>query len=736
MPPDETLERRSQELYADGYRELKEHFNAEANMVRMDTGFGTYHDPRGSLAYATCLLREGGSENLTLAEEVIDKVLFMQETRPGNAHFGNFRWLFEDDGVTDLNAVEFMLEALAVIVLRSGDQLSPRLQERIREAMRLGLQEIERLDVHLSYTNICLLDIHNSIVCGQTVGDSHYQERGRRKLDAWIAFTARSGAPHEYNSPTYLGVDLVALASLAEHAADQDIALKARLMEERLWLHVASRFHRPTCQFAGPHCRAYRRDTVGAGGFLKVVFYNELGYPELRRPTLYYPWEGEEAHVPVALGRYHLPDYLRPLFEEKPPQWQVRETADAASVVDLTSYLAPDYCLGTSSRSYQVGEPPEPWPQFNAAILYYHKDEPPGYGLLYTRYAVNEFEIGHMADETGRVKGELWDLGAPRCLQHQNLAIVAYGLTPMPITTAVHTLRLDVLLIGKDRATELLVGGRPVSSLPQAVEPLEPVVVADGGVYVGLIPLAPTNMGQEAPIVLDQRGGELALSIHNYSGPSKNFWEYRTLSGPFFKGNVRNGLVMEVASRDDYPSAAAFHEHLAGASLSDSVSGDGVREIEYASGGQALALRYDLRDLRVVERRINGEVYVPPMLEAPGIVQGRAEHLTVGGATLQTGGTPAWLLADETRRVWVSAVTADRPGPLRLEVPAGALEADGFALGKVVWRETEGRVEVEAAPLPVGFRLWAPPSTRVFLNREDVTARLSPAEAGGRTLRL
>jgi hypothetical protein len=736
MPPDETLERRSQELYADGYRELRSTFDADASMVRIDTGFGQYHDPRGSLAYATCLLREGGSENLALAEEVIDRVLSMQETRPGNAHFGNFRWLFEDDIVTDLNAVEFMLEALALIILLFGDRLSPRLQERIREAMRLGLQEIERLDVHLSYTNICLLDIHNSIVCGQILGDRHHEERGRRKLDAWIAFTARSGAPHEYNSPTYLGVDLGALASLAEHASDEDTALRARLMEERLWLHVASRFHRPTCQLAGPHCRAYRHDTVGAGGFLKVTLYKELGYPELRRRTPYFPWEGEEAHVGVALGRYHLPDYLRPLFEEKPPQWQVRETADASSAADLTSYLTPDYSLGTSSRSYQVGDPPELWPQFNAAIIYYRKEEAPGYGVLYTRYAVNEYEIGHAAEENGRVRRELWDLGAPRCLQHRNLAIVAYGLTPMPITTAVNTLRLDVLLIGRDRATDILVGGRPVASLPQPVQPLEPVVLSDGSVYIGLIPLEPTNMGQEASIVLDERGGELALSIHNYSGPSKNFWEYRTLSGPFFKGNVRNGLVIEVASRGDYPSPAAFHEHLVGARLTDSLPGEGVREIEYESGGQALALRYDLRDLRVLERRVNGEVCVPPMLEAPGIVQGRSQPLATDDAALWAGGAPAWLLADKGRRIWVAAITGVERAPLRLQVPPGALEADAFALGKVVWRETEGRVEMEAAPLPTGLRLWAPPPTRLFLNREDVTARLRPAEAGGRALRL
>jgi hypothetical protein len=161
-----------------------------------------------------------------------------------------------------------------------------------------------------------------------------------------------------------------------------------------------------------------------------------------------------------------------------------------------------------------------------------------------------------------------------------------------------------------------------------------------------------------------------------------------------------------------------------------------VREIEYESGGQALALRYDLRDLRVLERRINGEVYIPPMLEAPGIVQGRAQPLTAENAALWAAGAPAWLLADEARQIWVASVTGQEPAPLRLQVPPGVLEADAFALGKVVWRQKEGRVEVEAAPLPAGLRLWAPPSTRLLLNGQDVTARLRPAAAGGRTLGL
>src|SRR3972149_1678818 len=204
-------------------------FDPERDMAVLRTGMGDYHDPRGSLAYAVCLLRDGGQQEAALAERIIGAVLSMQERRPENVRFGNFPRVWEDERVTDLNAVEFMLEALIDVMHRFGGRLTAGLKRRIRDAVRLGLAEIERLDVHLSYTNICLLDILHTVLGAQLVGDAHSLERGRRKLDAWIAYTARSGAPHEFNSPTYCAVDINALAALAERARDREIALKAGL---------------------------------------------------------------------------------------------------------------------------------------------------------------------------------------------------------------------------------------------------------------------------------------------------------------------------------------------------------------------------------------------------------------------------------------------------------------------------------------------------------------------------
>ena len=40
----------------------------------------------------------------------------MQETHEADAHYGNFRWYYEDAGVIDLNAVEFALDGLNELV--------------------------------------------------------------------------------------------------------------------------------------------------------------------------------------------------------------------------------------------------------------------------------------------------------------------------------------------------------------------------------------------------------------------------------------------------------------------------------------------------------------------------------------------------------------------------------------------------------------------------------------------
>ena len=445
-------------------------------------------------------------------------MLALQETREQDAHYGNFRWLLEDPCVTDLNGVEFMLDQLIPLAREHAGALSDDLVESMRAAIALGLAEIDRLDVHPSYTNIALSDIANSVLGGELLGDSRYIERGARRLDEWIAFTIASGAPHEFNSATYVAVDILRLAAIVEGTRNPRIALKARIAEERLWLHVAAHYHPGLAQLGGAHSRSYFDGWSGAGGLLKLMLWKLLGDDDLRRATPYASRSREEGHLDVGLARLHCPDYVERWLREKRYPFEARETPDAARGVDITTYMTPAYALGTASRSYGVGEPPEQWPAFDSVHLYLKRTADPGYGALYARYVINDKVPGagnaHGADDH-------WDEGRHVAVQHRNRAIVAYGL--LPRIRPAHSYKLSVRLLGISAEDEIWIGDRRVDAWPAVVAPGERVVVAAGEAYVALIPLEQTDMGSDAPIELRLAAdGVLTLDIYNYKGPGEN----------------------------------------------------------------------------------------------------------------------------------------------------------------------------------------------------------------------
>ena len=217
--------------------------------------------------------------------------------------------------------------------------------------------------------------------------------------------------------------------------------------------------------------------------------------------------------------------------------------------------------------------------------------------------------------------------------------------------------------------------------------PGEPIVIAEGAAYIALIPLEPSDMAHGAPIVLNRTEHGLVLDIYNYRGPTKTFWEHRSQSGPFYKGNVRNAVIVEVASRADFADVEAFRRHISGARISDSVDDAYVREIAYASDGGSIAMRYSLWDMELLERRFDGVPYVPPMGRAGAIdgsgmqwLQSRDSMIELADAKLLAGRAPKWLAADGDAGRYVFVNPSDEEVPLWLETPRTIIECDAIAL--------------------------------------------------------
>jgi hypothetical protein len=307
------------------------------------------------------------------------------------------------------------------------------------------------------------------------------------------------------------------LAALAQFAEDGATRRLAGEMEGFVWSHVARYWHAATMQLGGPHSRAYRRDVAGAPGFMKVLLYKLLGETRLVAPSPYYSGPDSEGEVQVALTEYHYPPEVGRMFREAETR-DVRE--QVGPDMTLAARISPEFALGTMSRPYGVGEPPELWPQRNSCVLYYRKLSLAGYGVAYCRYRINAGAVGIPSRDSVPAWLDMWDDGVFRSAQDGGRAIVAYGLSPRG-QRPLDSLRLDIRLLGALESGGVRVGERSYRDGILEAQPLEPIVVRDGEVFIGVVPLQATRLGHGSPVAVWREGQEMVISIMNYEGPAR-----------------------------------------------------------------------------------------------------------------------------------------------------------------------------------------------------------------------
>ena len=288
------------------------------------------------------------------------------------------------------------------------------------------------------------------------------------------------------------------------------------------------------------------------------------------------------------------------------------------------------------------------------------------------------------------------DVGAFRGLHFRDKAIGVYGLLPQHEN--VSSIKLDVFIPGREGLGRVLIGDRVVDSLPCEVPPGVPLIIEDGAIFVGVLPLRHSNLGRSAPVRLEAEDGDLVLSVVVYEGPEKRFWEYSALGGPFYRGNIECGVVVEVAERGRFADAVVFAAHLAAATVED-VTAEGVRHIRYRSGGDELQMRYRLDDMELVERTVNGEPVDSVPLEAPTAVQSYVSPLILGGVRLDVPVETSanWLYTDPDGEHDRCHACDGHAGTIRAPVARWAVEVSAPALGlaRIVCRPEQGEVRVE-----------------------------------------
>jgi len=622
-----------------------------------------------------------------------------------------------------------------------------------------------------------------AIARGEQIGDSDLMAKGKRNLEL-LAFRLHAlgpGTPGEMNSPWYQARSQCKLATIIVDVKDPASRLLAEVLLERLYLDMVSRYHAPSQRLGGPWSRAYSGGDVGAlhGATFPLMMQAD------QRPFIGDRALGEVGCFDLAnavmrwVRWYHpLPDYLVWIAEKKSYPYLVQTQTKCcdygrggAEGRDLypgsrgtsTTYQTSHYVLGSCSRPYvddghgkmciahwKRADKIESMSDFRTLYTHYTFNErKPIHANIHYNWEQHELKVFGQKGTERKVGIRFWhNDGRAMVTQHKGKAVVLYHPKTFE-ARHVSSMKLDVALPLYAPLDGLYINERRVGHLPAEANYDDLIFIEDADVYVAIRPLKPVHMGGPRKVYLSvvepqlvqefvaeggpRLKGHLLVSIYNYYDPTGELKELARAGDPTFRLNY-NGLILELATRDEYPTLEDFRRHIRSASVTDRMmmapgqkEGDRpeVRRVSYTSGGDTIVAAYRLTTETYLERTINGRPVEPDMFESPLAAQSRSGQITLGNTTCRFDrGVPLTLIALEEPAKYAVINVLNVPTRVELKTPQGRVSTSVFRRGILRFYpdRKETLVEVRAA------QLLAPLHVETDTRRVTVTLNGKPMQ--------
>jgi hypothetical protein len=304
------------------------------------------HLVRETAWYALGLLRRGGPGDRARAEAALSAVVAHQYDEPGQPWHGTFvrfpEWAPPTEGATewidyDPNWRQFLGTALAVAI--TDFDLSAPLAGRARDAVQLAVDAEPPDRVPPSYANIALLRAWLDAWAGRA--DDGYAQR--------VVGTFRHhGCFSEYGSPTYYGIDLLALGLWQRADAPEALQRDGAAIESALWDDVARWWHAGLGNLCGPYSRAYGMDLASYVSGLALAFWCAglpAPMPSLRDEVVTHGHDVCMAPMLEHVG-VRVPAAAMPAFEELHRPRSVRQVIDDEPRREATGWLEDALMVG------------------------------------------------------------------------------------------------------------------------------------------------------------------------------------------------------------------------------------------------------------------------------------------------------------------------------------------------------------------------------------------------------
>jgi len=249
----------------------------------------------------------------------------------------------------DPNWREFIGTALALMLIEYEVLLPADLVRRIDLALRRAIAGTLGRNVPASYTNIALMTAFLLQFGAVRFNEPDWAAVADRLAAEILGRFRVNGAFDEYNSPTYYGIDLYALALWSSYATSALLRDAGAEIEAALWRDVAQFYHAGMRNIAGPYDRSYGMDLRRYVACLGMWIWLATGYeyapfPDLTAP-LDHGWDFAVAPV-FALVGLRMPEDARPHFVAFQGQRQVEHVIANEPQRVATAWIGATVMLG------------------------------------------------------------------------------------------------------------------------------------------------------------------------------------------------------------------------------------------------------------------------------------------------------------------------------------------------------------------------------------------------------
>ncbi|SRR6266542_538663 len=218
---------------------------------------GDVHAPRNSLAYAAALLDTGVAWRMARAREILRAVLPLQDREPESKTHGLWPWSLEEPINTLLPPDWIWADCCNMSLLMTWighrKTLDASLAQAVRDSLLLGAQAAQRRRVHPGDTSLAILATSVMLLVAQELKLPDLRASAKDRLRNLHDYVNQQGSFEEYNSPPRTILALQELARMLLLVKDGRDRAWITALHDLAWRQVATHFHPPSQQWAGPH---------------------------------------------------------------------------------------------------------------------------------------------------------------------------------------------------------------------------------------------------------------------------------------------------------------------------------------------------------------------------------------------------------------------------------------------------------------------------------------------------